>query len=194
MQGAQIVLVDPKGSPLAALRRCPPPTVRRPATGLQRRLSGTTFASACSRPRGTRPSPPSSCVLAPASSCADRARVTAFQQVQKVENGANARRRKIASLMPPLQSWGLHSIIISSYSSVQALSRERQRTYDLYFLGGANLREAFLSRPILGRDGKRVGRLSGHSLQSRALCRKDWLSVRLRALVSSSDAVRMTRA
>ncbi len=45
-----------------------------------------------------------------------------------------------------------------------------------------------------GRDGKRVGRLSGHSLQSRAQCRKDWLSVRLGALVSSSDAVRMTRA
>jgi hypothetical protein len=39
-----------------------------------------------------------------------------------------------------------------------------------------------------GRDGKRIGRLSGNSLQSRAQCRKDWLSVRLRALVSPSDA------
>jgi hypothetical protein len=35
--------------------------------------------------------------------------------------------------------------------------------------------------------------VSGHSLQLRALCRKHWLSVRLRALLSSSDAVRIAR-
>ncbi len=45
------------------------------------------------------------------------------------------------------------------------------------------------------RLGRAVGgRLSGPSQQSWALCRKDWPSVRLRALVSLSDAVRMTRA
>jgi phospholipase/lecithinase/hemolysin len=48
--------------------------------------------------------------------------------------------------------------------------------------------------PLERQHQAATGRLSGHSLQSRAQCRKDWLSARLRALLSSSDAVRMTRA